>query len=517
MVSSLPQHQHKIGLRPSMKKIEPSQRWRTDQEAVLDIVSTDVDAHLRANVDLLQMLEANGVGKQCLQEILDGELRDIGTITSGEDNDEVRRIAANFLSKSGEIDLPKPKIGQNMIKMGYSLSEPHLRHILDEQCKSSLQSLRKMKIPLRDGQYLWGIPDPTTPPSLEEGQIYVRSSILHHSLPHDEDVIVSRHPMGHPGDLQKLRHVDNKSVRKFLGNRRNVVVFSVKGSRPAAGMMSGGDYDGDTFIVLWNPKIVGSMESTVPQAILPQNIGPSNKANQVSTLGYRVQDLIVARLKSRRKITMQSAAILRQLYADRYGAADSRSLEVGRIYTDAIDAEKTGSQVQLPDKHFKYLNSSPKPHWWWKHPTPKFSRYQSTSLVGKLYDRIEEHTVKCAPKSTAPIYDADLLVDGRETYRKEATNIFRLWREKWAAFGSQDKGERDESKKQRGYAYKLEVLRGLRDIFDSRVKGERLLMASALYEEAKRKSNCILCFLLCDKELNEIKHDAKVRRGAESG
>lgn len=56
------------------------------------------------------------------------------------------------------------------------------------------------------------------------------------------DVLVTRNPCLHPGDLQKFRAVE----RPELAHLVDCIVFSTKGRRPAADMMSGGDLDGDT-------------------------------------------------------------------------------------------------------------------------------------------------------------------------------------------------------------------------------------------------------------------------------
>jgi regulator of nonsense transcripts 1 len=63
------------------------------------------------------------------------------------------------------------------------------------------------------------------------------------------DVLVTRNPCLHPGDLQKFKVVE----RLELAHLVDCIVFSAQGKRPAADMMSGGDLDGDTCRLQFSP------------------------------------------------------------------------------------------------------------------------------------------------------------------------------------------------------------------------------------------------------------------------
>jgi hypothetical protein len=446
-------------------------------------------------VDLLQMLEANGVPRQILEGLLDHELRKVRTLMSGVDSRNVRLLAEEELKlgcwedasegkKDGKAFINWGKIALQMISAGHSLNEPCLRTILQGRCKSKLKGLlKKIQIPLRDGECLFGIPDPTVPASLEEGQVYVRSKHISHSLPHDDGILVSRFPMGHPGDLQKLRHVDDKNVRQFLGERRNVIVFSVKGNRPAADMMPGGDYDGDIFFVLWSQAIVSSMGRSIPPAIQPRPNAASNASEKTPTKGCRAEDLIDARLMARRNTTMPRAANLRRVFADRYGAADKRCVELGQIYTDAIDADKTGARVEMPPE---YSNFRQRPHWWSKPPQKGEVKYPSKSCVGKLYDQVQAalKDVNDGVLGSSLELDKDMLLDGREKHRDDAKSLLRHWGDSWKAWRPQNKS--GEAAKKEAALFKEELISELRSrVFEELPAVERPLLASAVYVETQ--------------------------------
>mmetsp|Transcript_29111 Transcript_29111/g.43875 ORF Transcript_29111/g.43875 Transcript_29111/m.43875 type:complete len:111 (-) Transcript_29111:1382-1714(-) len=67
------------------------------------------------------------------------------------------------------------------------------------------------------------------------------------------DVLITRNPCTHPGDLRRLKSVDCPQL-KYL---HNVIVFSSKGDRPPPNMMSGGDLDGDVYFITWDEELLG--------------------------------------------------------------------------------------------------------------------------------------------------------------------------------------------------------------------------------------------------------------------
>ncbi|EKV12907.1 RNA-directed RNA polymerase, putative [Penicillium digitatum] len=66
------------------------------------------------------------------------------------------------------------------------------------------------------------------------------------------DVLVGRLPAHLPSDIQRRKAVWKTELRHF----KDVIVFPTTGNFPLAGMLSGGDYDGDTPWICWDPIIV---------------------------------------------------------------------------------------------------------------------------------------------------------------------------------------------------------------------------------------------------------------------
>ena len=68
-------------------------------------------------------------------------------------------------------------------------------------------------------------------------------------------VITSKNPCSHPGDIRLLNAISDERVEEFR-HLVNVVVFSSEGNRPEQHKMSGGDLDGDVFMVIWEDRLV---------------------------------------------------------------------------------------------------------------------------------------------------------------------------------------------------------------------------------------------------------------------
>ena len=87
-----------------------------------------------------------------------------------------------------------------------------------------------------------------------------------YSFLNDMDVLVGRHPIIRPSDVQRVRAV----FRPELAHIRDVVVFPTRGVMPLAGKMSNGDYDGDRFWICWHPELVQNFRNAPAPEQLPE-------------------------------------------------------------------------------------------------------------------------------------------------------------------------------------------------------------------------------------------------------
>ncbi|KAF7349229.1 Dimethylaniline monooxygenase [Mycena sanguinolenta] len=83
------------------------------------------------------------------------------------------------------------------------------------------------------------------------------------------DVLMTRNPCKVPTDVRKLKAVKHEKLHDLV----DVIVCTVKGQRRLLDFL-GGDYDGDTAIVIWDPEIVDSFVNAPEKFSLePQGIG----------------------------------------------------------------------------------------------------------------------------------------------------------------------------------------------------------------------------------------------------
>jgi RNA-dependent RNA polymerase len=64
--------------------------------------------------------------------------------------------------------------------------------------------------------------------------------------------ILARNPSLHPGDIRVVRAVNQPKLRHL----RNVIVLPTTGDRDLGSMCSGGDLDGDDYLVIWDPDLI---------------------------------------------------------------------------------------------------------------------------------------------------------------------------------------------------------------------------------------------------------------------
>ncbi|KAK5708554.1 hypothetical protein LTR17_020587 [Elasticomyces elasticus] len=117
---------------------------------------------------------------------------------------------------------------------------------------------KRFKVRLSKSTSLLGVPDMTG--TLKPGEVHIMlsqplkdkvSGEIWSSL-HGLDILIARNASLRNADIQKIRCV----YKPELAHLRDVVVFSIHGPRPLASKLSGGDYDGDTFWICWEPTLV---------------------------------------------------------------------------------------------------------------------------------------------------------------------------------------------------------------------------------------------------------------------
>lgn len=329
----------------------------------------------------------------------------------------------------------------HMLQSGLSpSSEPFLFSCLHAIRSHHLFSLRKKaRILVKDGAVLMGGLDETG--LVPEGCVFLQ--VTDRSIdPNSTDkpvrkvitgaVMVTKHPVMHPGDARMLLAVDILPLR----SQTNVILFSKHGDRPEADKMSGSDLDGDEFAVTWDTRLflkewngcsenwrLAASSERLQQANHAPMAYDAPSASSVPTLPTAAdalnKALIQHFLNHQKSDNLGQIAMLWQDYAALYGADCDQCIRLAELHSIAVDFPKSGVPAVVPDELRRFPRS--RAHWREK-KGEKFPRHCS-SIIGKLYDDVTR-------RNNGIDYSKNQAIAGRgiDKYGLILTNLYREWR-----------------------------------------------------------------------------------------
>ncbi|KAG2122046.1 RNA dependent RNA polymerase-domain-containing protein [Suillus cothurnatus] len=217
--------------------------------------------------------------------------------------------------------------------------------------------VKNCHIPVKESLEAYIIPDPYG--VLEEGQIHFRSSQLitdPESGTHMDiitgHVLVWRIPTRLPSDVQKVTAVSHPKLASYF----DVIIFPVKGERSLASYLGGGDYDGDTVVLVWSKSLVENF-STAPLCEAPVDLRNDFEQEVEHLLDF---DRRVSKLSDKEAQTAFQKVLLlglaetkRGLYSSFHDAAvyqrgydSTTAVRLAYMFTTCLDASKTGLRVK---------------------------------------------------------------------------------------------------------------------------------------------------------------------------
>ncbi|KAF5577511.1 NAM7-nonsense-mediated mRNA decay [Fusarium pseudoanthophilum] len=237
----------------------------------------------------------------------------------------------------------RPDLAERVLLEGHDSVRSKINGQVNEQLDKMLnkQGGQKCRIFIQKSRLLFGVCDAWD--VLKEGECAVKVTLEESGLPHalkNSEIIVIRNPCLHPGDWQKFKVVE----RPELSHLVDCIVFSTRGKRPAADLMSGGDLDGDTFFVSWDPDLIPSTVSA--PALYPGGREP------IQFRPITDDDRLVYFAK------YQNASLgqVKNLYLDWArvaGPMSAQCQELNRLFSQCVD----GNRIKIPEK----LRTAPKP------------------------------------------------------------------------------------------------------------------------------------------------------------
>ncbi|EME78058.1 uncharacterized protein MYCFIDRAFT_145022 [Pseudocercospora fijiensis CIRAD86] len=282
------------------------------------------------NDEIVVLLNALGVSTDTILSKQTEYLQFLDEAYNGEP-----RAAFRFLSYQNELDL-----AEKLLIEGVHSVRKSLRSLVKTEYSRMLNKYeeQRCRIMLTQSRLLFGVCDPTGRDGgmsrLPPGTCFVRITLDGDGEPRtliNTEVLVTRNPCLHPGDLQKFRAVDVPEFSHLV----DCIVFPIRGSRPSADLMSGGDLDGDKFFVTWDPDII-------PKKIAEAAMYPGVKERH--HFGEITGDDRAEYFARYRSTSLGKIKNLYLKWARLKGAMSPECQQLNRLFSQCVD----GNHVKVP-------------------------------------------------------------------------------------------------------------------------------------------------------------------------
>ena len=232
-------------------------------------------------------------------------------------------------------------------------------------------------------------------------------------------IVLGRNPSLHPGDLRVVLGVDVPALHHLI----DVVVMPQTGDRDISSMCSGGDLDGDDYLVMWDKDLLPhewnheAMDYTPPQPIELDRDVTTNDITSFFVM-YMKNDTLPRIANNHQALAdyMEEGVKdqkCKHALRDRLHATNNfTGLRLAALHSLAVDYVKTGQPARMPSE----LRCRKWPHFMEKDHKPKEQIYVSKKVLGQLYDQVER--VDFVPAFDYP-FDPRIL----NAYRLEAKTI----------------------------------------------------------------------------------------------
>ena len=195
--------------------------------------------------------------------------------------------------------------------------------------------------------------------------------------------IIARNPSLHQGDVRVVRAVNKPELRHLY----DVVVFPQTGTTDLASMCSGGDLDGDDYLVIWDQELIPNCAKW----FVPPMNHTGMKAPELDrdvTVGD-ITSFFAMYLKTDNLPRIATAHMaLADHYAD--GIVNPKCIKLARLHSNAVDYCKTGAASSFT----RDLEPLKWPHFMQRRNTRPGQVYRSRKILGRLYDAVELETFK---------------------------------------------------------------------------------------------------------------------------
>ncbi|KAL8679212.1 MAG: hypothetical protein Q9186_004509 [Xanthomendoza sp. 1 TL-2023] len=384
----------------------------------LEVIRWSQFSAANLNRQIIVVLSALGVPDGIFIEKLKAQLADIELAMT----DELK--ALTMLQK--DIDPNQMTLAlAGMILEGFQKhQEPFMISMLRLWRAWSIQYLKeKARITVAQGAYLLGCVDETATlkghfnntPAIRSNESLLPEIFVQLSKgPNGKPTVVlgpmllARNPSLHPGDIRVVRGMDVAALRHL----RDTVVVPQTGDRPIVNMCSGGDLDGDDYLVIWDQDLLPREWNHPPMDFTPAEKVPLGRPITPDDL----TTFFVTYMKNDNLPTIATAHLA---FAD--------------FMDDGVRSTKYYLKSGVPARMTRDLHPSKWPHFMEKKHKPRENIYQSRKVLGQLYDLVER--VDFIPSYDAPFdrrilgaykIEAQMLEDAKVVKRQYDAAVQRI-------------------------------------------------------------------------------------------
>jgi len=369
-------------------KIRPSQLKFDSLSGELEIIRWSEFWQCFLNRQLVLVLSSLGVPDEVflrkqdetIQALDDAMVDDTAALKALRDNVDPNRMTLN--------------IG-GLVTAGFrQTEEPFATSLLLLWRAYTLKYLKeKAKIPVRHGAFVLGCVDETAtlrghfdsqrPPddaSQEEKERSLPEVFIQITDPHtgrrrviEEICIIARNPSLHRGDIRVVKAVNVPRLHHLC----DVLVMPQTGDRDLASMCSGGDLDGDDYLVMWDKDLIppGTWHAEPFHYEAPTPVTAGKKITTNDIINFFHDYLRNDSLGRIAHAHLGAADFLHE------GIQSEQCLELVHLHSMAVDYSKTGVPAIMPRR----LERVEWPHFMQKKGTP----YTSRKVLGRLFDAVE--------------------------------------------------------------------------------------------------------------------------------
>jgi hypothetical protein len=282
------------------------------------------------NDEIVLLLHALGITTGTLLKKQSDFLNFLQSVSSGD-----VRSTFQFLSFMNRFEL-----GELLLLEGNGAISRTVQQMVQREYSRMLnkRNQQRCRIIIPKSRLLYGVCDPTgrrgAVPKLRSGTCFLRITEFGNGQARtviNTEVLVTRNPCLHPGDLQKFRAVDIPEFSHLV----DCIVFPTTGKRPTADLMSGGDLDGDRFFVTWDPDLIPRKLSEpalypgIKESISFSKIGDDDRADYFA----RYSNASLSQIK-----------VLHLEWAHLKGPMSPECQQLNRLFSQCVD----GGAIRVP-------------------------------------------------------------------------------------------------------------------------------------------------------------------------